>query len=79
MNMNTTLNKETSIIATALMVGLLVLAGVIYTQSNRFVKNQAIDGCYQTGKVQFNKNNQQYDVPENYWYNLCMEKKGYTK
>lgn len=76
--MNRTIDRETSIIATAIMIGLIVLSAVIYLQSNRFIKNQAIDGCYSAGQASFSKNGQQLTVPENYWYNLCMETKGYT-
>jgi hypothetical protein len=76
--MNRTIDRETSIIATAIMIGLIILSGVLYFESNRFIKNQAIDGCYKTGQVTFTKNGQTDTVPENYWYNLCMETKGYT-
>jgi len=77
--MNRTIDRETSIIATAIMIGLIILSGVLYFQSNRFIKNQAIDGCYSAGKSSFTKDGQQITAPENYWYNLCMETKGYTK
>jgi hypothetical protein len=44
----------------------------------KFVKNAAIDGCLQAGRLEFtNGNNQKANVPDNYWYDDCMSKKGY--
>lgn len=77
--MTTLFDKTSVVIATAIVLGLIALSAVVYVQSEKFIKNQAIDGCFQTAKVQFKNGNTDVTAPENYWYNLCMENKGYTK
>jgi len=78
-NMNTLIEKSSVVIATAIILGLIALSAVVYLQSQRIIKNQAIDGCYHTATIQFKDGDKTISTPENYWSELCMEKKGYTK
>lgn len=62
-------------IATIIAVITVVLAWNI---AGTMIKNQAIDGCYHAGRLEFtNSSNQKATVPDNYWYDDCMGKKGY--
>jgi hypothetical protein len=60
---------------------LIVITAVVANNvTGKMLKDQAIDGCYQTGRLEFqNAQNQKATVPDNYWFNECMKKKGYQK
>lgn len=70
--------KSGIVVATAIVLGMIILAAVGFIQSEKLIKNQAIDGCYTAATIQFKgENNATITTPETYWFNQCMEKKGY--
>lgn len=65
--------------AVAVLVGLLAIAGVVYMQSNKAIKNMAIDGCYRTAQIETKQSETStLRTPENYWFTECLKKKGYN-
>lgn len=52
----------------------------IGTLAEKFVKNQAIDGCYQAGRVTrttgTGEDAQTIEIPESSWLNSCLKDKG---
>ena len=43
-------------------------------------KNQAIDGCYQVARIQYqNPNGDTVETPENTWVQNCLKEKGINK
>ncbi len=59
---------------------IVVTAIVAFNITGKMLKDQAIDGCYQTGRLEFtNSSGQKATVPDNYWFGECMKKKGYQK
>ena len=70
--------RNNTVIAGSLFLGLIAIAGVILVQSERINKTQAIDGCLKLVQVDRKaENGDIVSIPENYWYNFCMDKKGY--
>ncbi|HVF69648.1 MAG TPA: hypothetical protein VNA13_03725 [Xanthomonadales bacterium] len=58
----------------------VIAAVVAFNITGKMLKDQAIDGCYQTGRLEFtNGAGQKANVPDNFWFNECMKKKGYSK
>lgn len=64
----------------AIAVAIIVLAIISYTQSEKAIKTQAIDGCLQVARLQTKTaKNETITLPENYWYEYCMKEKGFKK
>ncbi len=69
--------KGMAAIAASILLGIATLTVVVYTQSNKAIKQQAIDGCLKLVQVTQKTSRGDIRVPEEYWYKNCMQKKGY--
>jgi spermidine/putrescine-binding protein len=59
-------------------ITLIVTAVVGFNLAGKAMRDSAIDGCYQTGRITItNADGNNAEVPDNYWFDQCMEKKGY--
>jgi hypothetical protein len=68
------------IITAAIVIASIIAIFVGVNTTGKMLKDQAIDGCYQTGRLEFtNGSGQKATVPDNYWFDECMVKKGYQK
>jgi phosphoribosylaminoimidazole carboxylase (NCAIR synthetase) len=69
---------NTSIVnAVIIAIGIVVVGVLLSMQLGRMTKDAAIDGCLKLVAVEKNDNGTMIRVPEEYWYNYCMDKKGY--
>lgn len=67
-------------ILTLIVILSIVVTIMTWSIAGKMLKNQAIDGCYQAGRLEFaNSSGQKATVPDNYWFDECMVKKGYQK
>lgn len=57
-----------------ILLGLAFIA-IFYLSAQKYIKQEAMDGCMQAGRLTLADKN--VVVPENYWYQLCMKHKGY--
>ncbi len=60
-----------------LLGGILVLTIMGYIQSEKYIMQQAIDGCLQAGRVQFTEDGRNITTSEDSIFDTCMLKKGY--
>ncbi len=68
------------IITPIIVIISIVAIFMAFNITGKMLKDQAIDGCYQTGRLEFtNSSGQKATVPDNYWFDECMVKKGYQK
>ncbi|OGK22078.1 hypothetical protein A3C98_01270 [Candidatus Roizmanbacteria bacterium RIFCSPHIGHO2_02_FULL_37_15] len=75
-------NKNASVKgAVIVLAGLLILTIVGYLQSEKYIRNAALDGCAQYARTQEvdKQSGNTITTPENYWLTKCLEKKGYPK
>ncbi|HVF69647.1 MAG TPA: hypothetical protein VNA13_03720 [Xanthomonadales bacterium] len=67
-------------ILTIILIVSIVTIVVAFNIVSKLMKDQAIDGCNQAGRIEFtNGAGQKANVPDNYWFDDCMVKKGYQK
>lgn len=66
-----------SIASSIIALSLIALTAVLYMQSTKAMKNQAVDGCMRAAQLQMKKDGATILTPDMYWYNLCMKEKGY--
>lgn len=73
--------KGSMISAIVIAVAVLILTAVAYMQSEKYIKNAALDGCaqYATTQETDKSSGSTVTTPENYWFTKCLEKKGYPK
>jgi hypothetical protein len=73
-------NSHSLISSLLIAAAIAAIAIVSFIQSEKYIKNTAIDGCLQAGRLETKTNkNENVTIPENYWYTFCMEQKGYKK
>lgn len=67
------------ITAISILISVIILTGLAYLQSEKWLKQNATQGCLQVGINTFNspKGNSSAQIPDMNTYNNCMQEKGY--
>lgn len=59
-------------------ITLIATAIVGYILAQKFMRDMAIDGCYQTGRATITTDDdREVIIPDGYWFEACIKNKGY--
>lgn len=67
-----------NVILTIIAITLIIAAVVGFNLAGKYMRDTAIDGCYQTGRAAITTDDGvEVVIPDGYWFDQCMKNKGY--